>query len=98
MCSKFGLRDATIGKSSTTARIQPICFSAEDRRRNFWNYGALTEEQADILSRHAISDSWYYNRAIYNLRVALFDDSGFPAQRTQPIGAVRYRRLLTWQI
>lgn len=64
-------------------------------------HGALPSEQAQLLRRHAtiIESDWYFNRAIFNLRVSLQDEwAEFAARR----GAVYWqkaalRRILAWQ-
>jgi hypothetical protein len=67
----------------------------------FWSHGCLSIEQASTLVRHAAIDQsdWYFNRALFNLRVAMHDQwCCFPAKRS-----ARYwqnaalRRLVTWK-
>lgn len=67
----------------------------------FWTHGELSETQADLLRRHACltEPDWYFNRALFNIRVALGDE-------TDGVDVVRDRaywlqsagkRLATWR-
>jgi hypothetical protein len=67
----------------------------------FWTYGELSEAQATILRRHAcLSETdWYFNRALFNIRVAL----GNEADRVEATRDRTYwlrsatKRLKTWR-
>jgi hypothetical protein len=45
--------------------------------RFYWTYGEISEAQATILRRHACltQTDWYFNRALFNIRVALENDA-----------------------
>jgi hypothetical protein len=67
----------------------------------FWNHGELSAEQALILKRHACLEEadWYFNRAIFNIRVALGDEyAGVDVKRKRDywLGAAD-KQLVAWR-
>ena len=67
----------------------------------FWTHGELSDAQATALRRHACltETDWYFNRALYNVRIGLHDEAtGFIAVRDRDywLAAAR-KRLVAWR-
>jgi hypothetical protein len=67
----------------------------------FWTHGELSSQQAKLLKSHAALESsdWYFNRAIFNIMVAIDDElSGIETVRTREYWLASARkRMLTWR-
>jgi len=67
----------------------------------FQTHGEVSDPQAQLLQRHAriIEADWHFNRALFNIRVAL-DDEAYGADVVRGRGywlASAYKRLSTWR-
>jgi len=67
----------------------------------FWTHGELSEAEGQLLKRHACltETDWYFNRALYNIRVTLADEeAGADVVRDRRYWLrAAYKQLLAWR-
>jgi hypothetical protein len=90
------------GKKSNNGRDRDYLFRDGRPSPTFlYRHGELSESQAKLLADHAsITEAdWYFNRALFNMNVALVDEAvGAKAKRGRHYWLrSAYRRLLSWR-
>jgi hypothetical protein len=63
-------------KLNTGSDRQYLFSEGQPTETFFWTHGELSSQQAKLLKSHAAlgSSDWYFNRAIYNIMVAIGDE------------------------